>query len=70
MPDVAGGWLCSLLGTLGGIWGGKLYILEHLPRVPAVRVPNWESGASWPCFSILLLGALGLVFHRKKYVYD
>jgi hypothetical protein len=27
MPDVAGGWVRSLLGALGGISGGKLYIL-------------------------------------------
>ena len=27
MPDVAGGWVRSLFGTLGGIWGRKLYIL-------------------------------------------
>jgi hypothetical protein len=26
MPDVAGGWVRSLLGALGGISGGKFYI--------------------------------------------
>ena len=27
MPDVVGGWVCLLFGTLGRIWDGKLYIL-------------------------------------------
>jgi hypothetical protein len=38
MPDVAGGWLCSLLGTLGRILGGKLYILG----VAGYDTPIWD----------------------------
>jgi hypothetical protein len=38
MPDVAGGWLCSLLGTLVGILGGKLYILG----VAGYNKPIWD----------------------------
>jgi hypothetical protein len=38
MPDVAGGWLCSLLGTLVGILGGKLYILG----VAGYYKPIWD----------------------------
>jgi hypothetical protein len=37
MPDVAGGWLCSLLGVSGGISGGKLYILG----VAGYNTPSW-----------------------------
>jgi hypothetical protein len=38
MPDVAGGWLRSLLGALGGISGGKLYILG----VAGLDTPIWD----------------------------
>ena len=38
MPDVVGGWLCSLLGTLGGIRGGKLYILGVVGYI----TPIWD----------------------------
>ena len=38
MPDVAGGWLCSLLGASGGISGGKLYILG----VAGYITPIWD----------------------------
>jgi len=38
MPDVVGGWLCSLLGTLGGISGGKFYILG----VAGFITPIWD----------------------------
>jgi len=38
MPDVAGGWLCSLLGASGGISGGKLYILG----VAGYNTPIWD----------------------------
>jgi hypothetical protein len=38
MPDVAGGWLRSLLGALGGIAGGKLYILG----VAGFITPIWD----------------------------
>ena len=38
MPDVAGGWLCLLLGTSGGILGGKLYILG----VAGYDTPIWD----------------------------
>src|ERR1700704_4047783 len=30
MPDVAGGWFCSLLGMLGGISGGNFCIWEGI----------------------------------------
>jgi hypothetical protein len=38
MPDVAGGGLHSLLGALGGISGGKLYILG----VAGLDTPIWD----------------------------
>ena len=38
MPDVAGGWLCLLLGALCGILGGKLYILG----VAGYVTPIWD----------------------------
>jgi hypothetical protein len=38
MPDVAGGWLRSLLGALGGISGGILYILG----VAGYVIPIWD----------------------------
>ena len=38
MPDVAGRWVCSLLGSLGGIWGGKLYI----SGVAGYNTPIWD----------------------------
>ena len=38
MPDVAGGWSCSLLGASGGILGGKLYILG----VAGYNRPIWD----------------------------
>ena len=38
MPDVAGGWLCSLLGASGEILGGKLYIFG----VAGYITPIWD----------------------------
>ena len=38
MPDVVGGWVRSLFGTLGGIWGRKLYILG----VAGYNKPIWD----------------------------
>jgi hypothetical protein len=38
MPDVAGGGVRSPLGTLGRIWGGKLYILG----VAGYNTPIWD----------------------------
>ena len=39
MPDVAGGWVHSeLLGALGGISGGKLYILG----IAGYNKPIWD----------------------------
>jgi hypothetical protein len=38
MPDVAGGWVRSLLGTLGAILGAKLYILG----VAGYDTPIWD----------------------------
>ena len=38
MPDVAGGWVRLLLGTLGGISGAKLYILG----VAGYDIPIWN----------------------------
>ena len=38
MPDVAGGWVCLLLGMLGGILGTKLYILG----VAGYDIPIWD----------------------------
>jgi hypothetical protein len=38
MPDVAGGGVHLLLGTLGWIWGGKLYILG----VAGFVTPIWD----------------------------
>ena len=50
MPDVAGGWVHLLFGTLGGIWGGKLYILgvagynKHIWDVLALEGEREEAG--------------------------
>ena len=38
MPDVVGGWVRSLLGTLGAIWGAKLYIWG----VAGYDIPIWD----------------------------
>ena len=38
MPDVVGGWVRSLFCMLGGIWGGKLYILG----VAGYNKPIWD----------------------------
>jgi len=38
MPDVAGGWVCLLLGMLGAILGAKLYILG----VAGYDKPIWD----------------------------
>jgi len=38
MPEVAGRWVRSLLGALGGISGGKLYILG----VAGFVTPIWD----------------------------
>jgi len=38
MPDVVGRWVCSLYGTLGGIWGRRLYILG----VAGYNKPIWD----------------------------
>ena len=42
MPDVAGGWVHSLLGTLGAILGAKLYI----SGVAGYDTPIWDVLAS------------------------
>ena len=39
MPDMAVGWVCSLLCMLGGIWGRKLYILG----VAGFITPIWDA---------------------------
>src|SRR6266436_7980592 len=47
MPDVVGGWLCSLLGALCGISGRKLYILGvagYVTPIWDVLVPQGERG--------------------------
>ena len=38
MPEAVVGWVRSLFGTLGGIWGGKLYILG----VAGYNTPIWD----------------------------
>ena len=38
MPDVAGGWLCSLLRTLGGIFGREISYLG----VAGLDTPIWD----------------------------
>ena len=38
MPDVAGGWLCSLLRTLGGIFGQEISYLG----VAGLVTPIWD----------------------------
>jgi hypothetical protein len=38
MPDVVGRWVRSLLGTLGAIFGAKLYILG----VAGYDTPIWD----------------------------
>ena len=38
MPDVAGGWVGLLFGTLGGNWGRKLYI----SGVAGYNTPIWD----------------------------
>ena len=38
MPEAVVGWVRSLFGTLGGIWGGKLYILG----VAGLYTPIWD----------------------------
>ena len=40
MPDVAVGWVRSLLGSLGGIWGGNLYILGV--ALAGYDTPIWD----------------------------
>src|SRR6266436_1570428 len=47
MPDVVGGWLCSLLGALCGISGRKLYILGvagYVTPIWDVLAPQGERG--------------------------
>jgi hypothetical protein len=38
MPDVAGGWLCSLLRTLGGIFGREISYLG----IAGLDTPIWD----------------------------
>ena len=38
MPDMAGGWFCSLLGTLGGISGGNFCNWEGI----GCCIPIWD----------------------------
>ena len=38
MPDVAGGWLCLLLRTLGGIFGREILYLD----VAGLDTPIWD----------------------------
>jgi len=43
MPDVAGGWLCSLLLTLGGILGREIsYLAGLITPIWDVLVPQGE----------------------------